>query len=202
LRKLTDHQKAQRTAKMRARKEQKARTAELGPLFAHQAEPVPVMSAQQQRIQTSMTLARRMAGDGHGTEVREALDWIQADALARLAAQHLPQVVVKELLRYCRETYRCPSYHVSFWLGVLSGRRVVYRYKVVGTKQTSYGVFNDVREDGTWPPEGWVRPLTKEQARAFFWKECKDCKRWHAPGQRECYAEPALSDPLRLEGQP
>lgn len=178
-RKLTEEQKAQRAAARIAEKRKEA----LGPLFAYQAEPVDVQRLMLQRRlghAKNMEHLHELLGHNH------VLNALFARHLESVARRHIPADVVERL----RPSAMSPELQVSSWLDVLKGERRVLRVREE-CGPTKYG-FPLLVPDEVWPPEGWVPPLTREEARGLFWQRCKACG-WHAPGQREC-GPPLVND--------
>jgi len=175
-RKLTERQKAERAAKAAVKKQQKA----LGPLFADQAVAPDVdVLLMQRRLKFAWLVEKNQ----EHMDSMYILDKLHEQQLRELAGRHIPAEVVARLHLYRMETFP-EAAGVSFWCNVLSGKKYVFGYKVVGQKQTPYGLMNQVVEDGSWPPEGWTPPFTREQLR--HWQRCKKCGYWHSPEQEEC----------------
>lgn len=181
-RKLTEAQKAERAA----RRIEAKRRAELGPLFADQAEPVD---------RRALLIERRMgwAGIVAGRErllgdATRFLQELEVQAVERLALEHLPAEDVETLRVKIRRTYPDATYWLSAWLDVLTGRvRIPGRVRVEQLPRTDPAI-ERVRmvEEELLPRDGWKPPFGDDWRRSHFWQLCEKCRRWHAPDQAEC----------------
>lgn len=179
-RKLSEAEKARRAA----RRLEKKRREELGPLFADQAEPVD-----ERRLMIERRLGyARMAEHQHGRhDALHVLDRMYARQLELLARRHLPTRVVDREASRLRDLG--PDIQVSSWLGLLRGESRVLSYSEAAGPTRS-GLRLMLGEP--WPPAGWTPPFTKAETDHLFWSRCQACG-WHAPGQTAC------GQPLRKE---
>src|SRR5262245_53205864 len=173
--KLSERERARRAA----RRIEARRRAELGPLFADQAEPVD---------EHRLMIERRLGWARQCEHLREVLDGnhvlnaLYAGQLEALARRFIPGTVVDRLAADMRD--RGPDSRVSAWLAVLRGERRVLSFKEVPGPMRWSGRL--MAEDEAWPPQGWTPPFTKADMDTMFWWKCRACGLYHAPGQATC----------------
>ena len=163
----------------------------LGPLFADQVERVDRRELMMLRRQGAAKGAEHM--HSHLTDEAVALAMLEVSALEALARQHLPGDVVDRLRAYMFRVYPAVGHWLTFWLDVLVGRK---RIPCSITLQRDPSRITQWNHDGRYmvegdlqPPADWKAPFGEEWRATYFWRRCDDCKRWHTPGQIECYEE-------------
>lgn len=176
---LTEQENARRAA----RRLEKKHAVELGPLFGSQAPKID---------EHELLLQRRM---GHARSVEyvherlgsatQALAVLDLAHLERLARQHLPAESFAKLNAFARRTYPSVGYWRQFWVDVLSGQKRV-ACKMYGFACPLNKVGWQARHEDWQPPADWVAPFDAEWRKSYFWRTCKSCGLWHAPGQVEC----------------
>ena len=120
----------------------------------------------------------------HLSELMSSLyigDGITEQALRRLAQHHLAPWF-EGLDAYRKRTYPAsPGHGVTFWIQRLTTtERVVYHWTRVPDETKKLGV--RLVEKGTFPPDGWTPPLTRDEL-PLVPPRCSKCRYYHEPDQ-------------------